>query len=115
MSTAREGLTPAAPGRAEAGTAAVPREAARRPPRADRHDLRCRDDAGRVARSGLAAVMAACFSSPGREHCERLWLRPRAELLAEAGVEVRVLWGRRAAPCLSRPGVFAGIVGHGIG
>ena len=30
MSTAREGLTPAAPGRAEAGTAAVPREAARR-------------------------------------------------------------------------------------
>ena len=33
MPTAREGPTPATPGRAEAGTAAVPCEAARRPPR----------------------------------------------------------------------------------
>jgi hypothetical protein len=117
MSTAREGLTPAAPGRAEAGTAAVPceavlpaprrcpagagpatmpaaaasrargwrrsrepvrladptwRAAARRPPRSPVP----RGDAGRVPRSGAAAVMPACFSSPA--DCQLCAQPPRA-------------------------------------
>ena len=40
------------------------------------------------------------------EHCERLWLRPRAELLAEAGVEVPVLCGPQGGAMLEQPGSF---------
>jgi len=50
------------------------------------------------------------------EHCERLWLLPPAEVLAELGVEVPALYepqGRDHAEAGRE--VFAGIVGHGIG
>ena len=40
------------------------------------------------------------------EHCERLWLRPRAELLAEAGVEVPVLCGPQGGAMLEQAGSF---------
>ena len=50
------------------------------------------------------------------EHCERLWLLAPAEVLAEVSAEVPVLHEPQGGgPCRSRPGVFAGIVGHGTG
>jgi hypothetical protein len=48
-------------------------------------------------------------------HCERLWLLPRAEVLAEAGLEVPVLCKLQGGAMLEQAGSLAGIVGHGIG
>ena len=49
------------------------------------------------------------------EHCERLWLLPRAGVLEEVGVEVPVLCEPQGGAMLEQAGSLAGIVGHGIG
>ena len=49
------------------------------------------------------------------EHCGRLWLLPRAGVLAEVGLEVPVLCEPPRGAMPEQAGVFAGIVGHGIG
>ena len=49
------------------------------------------------------------------EHCERLWLLPRAEVLAKAGLEVPVLCEPQGGTMPEQAGSLAGIAGHGIG
>lgn len=49
------------------------------------------------------------------EHCGRLWLLPRAGVLAKVGLEVPVLCEPQGGAMLEQAGSLAGIVGHGIG
>ena len=59
----------------------------------------------------LPAGAPALLSEP----CERLWLLPPAEVLAEAGLEVPVPCELQGGAMPEQAGVFAGIAGHGIG
>ena len=76
--------------------------------------LTCRE-AVRPGARALICRLPAGAPALLSEHCERLWLLPRAEVLAKAGLEVPVLCKLQGGAMLEQAGSLAGIVGHGIG
>jgi hypothetical protein len=79
------------------------------------NSLICREAVRPGARALICRLLPAGAPALLSEHCERLWLLPRAEVLAEVGLEVPVLCEPPGGAMPEQAGSLRRHRGHGIG